>query len=84
MASVVLVAGWVVGHEVVVEVVIAAHSDEEDAAREGASHVVGAEVVRDLIQRRLEVPYLLVERNATHLTIYVDRISKIMKLQCTN
>ena len=58
LLTVILVSGWVVWHEVVVQIVVASHSHEEQAPSERACHVIGAEVFRDLIQSRLEVYYI--------------------------
>lgn len=60
-------SGRVIGHEVVVEVVVAAHSDEEYAASHHRSHRGGAEVSSYLVEGVLEVPYLLIEGYASDL-----------------
>ena len=67
LVAVVLVAGVVVGHQVVVEVVVAAHPDVEDAPRQRRRQLGGAaQVLAQGVQRLLEVLDLLVERDATH------------------
>jgi hypothetical protein len=67
LVAVVLVAGVVVGHEVVVEVVVAAHAHVEDAARQRRRQLPRAAQLRgQQVHRLLEVFDLLVERDAPH------------------
>ena len=67
LLPIVLISGVVVGHEVVVEVVVAPHPNEEDAVRDRVGHRISTEGVSDLIEGRLEVLDLLVEWYAPNL-----------------
>nr|GMD63809.1 hypothetical protein Iba_chr12bCG18420 [Ipomoea batatas] len=55
LLGVVLILGGIIGEEIVVEVVIAAHSDEENAVRQRLRHVRCSQAGRDLVQCALEV-----------------------------
>ena len=73
--AIIFVSGLVIGHEVVVEVVIASHSYKEYATPQCLGHIHGSQVACYLIKRVLKVLYLLVEWYTTHLRAFVHVVS---------
>lgn len=68
-----MILGVVIGHEIVVEVVIATHPHKEDALTQSLCRIWCTQTVRDLIKCALEVLDLLVKRNATNLYVHVQQ-----------
>ena len=67
LLAIVLISGWVIGHKVVVEVVIAAHSNKENAPSKCLCSINRPKIVCNLIKSVLEVMYLLIKWYSAHL-----------------
>ena len=67
LLSIELVPGGVIGHEVVVQVVIAAHSHEKYAFGKGLCYIRCSQIVCNSIKCVLEVLKLLIKRYSTNL-----------------
>lgn len=62
-----MILGVVIRHEVVVEVVIAAHPNKENGVSQSLTHILRTKIAFDLLKSALEVLDLLVERDTTDL-----------------
>lgn len=71
LLSIILILSRIIRHKVIVEVVIAAHSNKKYTPSKSLSHIRGTKIVCDLIERVLEVLDLLVEWNPTNLMMNI-------------
>ena len=67
LLAIVLITGWVIGHKVIVEVVIATHSNKKNAPSKCLCCIDCPKIVCNLIKGVLEVTYLLIKWYSAHL-----------------